>query len=101
MNQQILEDLKLACEPEQETTSRLYIVNLLQKFFQTKKYYDRQWEEEKFHFNLSIETSKKLAANYSQLELEEAFAKFEEGQLEFALLRLAKNLQAGRQNQRS
>jgi hypothetical protein len=101
MNQQILEDLKPACELEQETTTWSRIASFFQLIFQTEKYYDCQWKEEQVHLDLSIAISKKLAVSYSQLELDEAFAKFEEGQLEFALLRLAMNLQSGRQNQRS
>jgi hypothetical protein len=96
MNQQILEDLKLACEPEQETTSRSRIASFFQMIFQTEKYYDHQWKEEKAHFDLSMATSEKLAADYSLQELNEARAVFEEGQLEFQILRSAASFQSDR-----
>jgi hypothetical protein len=101
MNQQILEDLKLASEPEIKPTAQLYIVRLLQKFFQTKEYYDRKWKEEKSHFDLLIAAVKKLAASYSLQELNDTFAEFKEGQLEFALLRLAINFKSDRQKKMS
>jgi hypothetical protein len=95
MNQAILEDLKLVCEPE--TIAQSHIVIFLQLFFNTKKYYDHQWEEEKAIYNRLKLIIGKLVSSYSQQELNEALATFNQNQIEFQILQSAINSQSDRQ----
>jgi hypothetical protein len=96
MNQQILKDLKPACEPKLKPTIRSRLASFYMLVFHTKRYYDSEWEAGNKDRQLLLGTIKKLCNNYSHAELNEAIAAFTREDEEFQILQRAISFQHDR-----